>query len=90
MWKGMIAISKHFNKIMLLVEMMYCGYGKNMECFENGEETLKALKERFKPKEKMKKKDYLKLVDELIQSALSSWRTKWYDKYQYYFQGIFY
>ena len=90
MWKGMIAISKHYEKILVLVEMMYCGYGKNMECFENGEDTLKDLKERFKPKEKMKKKDYLKLVDNLIQSALQSWRTKWYDKYQYYFQGIFY
>lgn len=90
MWKGMIAISKHYEKILVLVEMMYCGYGKNMECFENEEDTLKDLKERFKPKEKMKKKDYLKLVDDLIQSALQSWRTKWYDKYQYYFQGIFY
>ena len=90
MWKGMIAISKHYEKIMVLVEMMYCGYGKELKCFEGGEDTLKMLRQRFKPKENMKKRDYLELVDNLIQQAMSSWSTKWYDKYQYYFQGIFY
>jgi len=90
MWKGMIAIAKHYQKIMILVEMMYCGYGKKLECFKNGDLTLTKLKERFKPKNNMKKRDYLALVDSLIQEALSSWRTKWYDKYQYFFEGIFY
>ena len=90
MWKGMIAISKHYEKIMILVEMMYCGYGKKLECFKSGDLTLTKLKERFRPKKDMKKRDYLALVDSLIQEALSSWRTKWYDKYQYLFEGIFY
>ena len=90
MWKGMIAISKHYEKIMILVEMMYCGYGKKLECFKGGDLTLTKLKERFRPKKDMKVRDYLALVDSLIQEALSSWRTKWYDKYQYLFEGIFY
>ena len=90
MWKGMIAISKHYEKIMILVEMMYCGYGKKLECFKSGDSTLTKLKERFRPKKDMKKREYLALVDSLIQQALSSWRTKWYDKYQYFFEGIFY
>ena len=90
MWKGMIAISKHYEKIMILVEMMYCGYGKKLECFKGGDLTLTKLKERFRPKKDMKIRDYLALVDNLIQEALSSWRTKWYDKYQYLFEGIFY
>ena len=90
MWKGMIAISKHYEKIMILVEMMYCGYGKKLECFKGGDITLTKLKERFRPKKDMKKREYLALVDSLIQEALSSWRTKWYDKYQYFFEGIFY
>ena len=90
MWKGMIAIAKHYEKIMILVEMMYCGYGKKLECFKNGDLTLTKLKERFKPKNNMKKRDYLALVDSLIEEALSSWSTKWYDKYQYFFEGIFY
>ena len=90
MWKGMLAISKHYEKIMILVEMMYCGYGKKLECFKSGDASLTKLRDRFKPKKNMKKRDYLALVDSLIQEALSSWRTKWYDKYQYIFEGIFY
>ena len=90
MWKGMIAISKHYEKIMILVEMMYCGYGKKLDCFKSGDVTLTKLKERFRPKKDMKVREYLALVDLLIQEALSSWRTKWYDKYQYFFEGIFY
>ena len=90
MWKGMIAIAKHYEKIMILVEMMYCGYGKKLECFKSGDLTLTKLRQRFRPKKDMKKREYLALVDSLIQEALSSWRTKWYDKYQYFFEGIFY
>ena len=90
MWKGMLAIAKHYEKIMILVEMMYCGYGKKLECFKSGDATLTKLRDRFKPKKNMKKRDYLALVDSLIQEALSSWTTKWYDKYQYFFEGIFY
>ena len=90
MWKGMLAIAKHYEKIMILVEMMYCGYGKKLECFKAGDATLTKLRDRFKPKKNMKKRDYLAFVDSLIQEALSSWRTKWYDKYQYFFEGIFY
>ena len=90
MWKGMIAIAKHYEKIMILVEMMYCGYGKKLDCFKSGDLTLTKLRQRFRPKKDMKKREYLALVDSLIQEALSSWRTKWYDKYQYFFEGIFY
>ena len=90
MWDGMIAISKHYKKIMILTEMMFCGYGTDLLCFERGQDTLQKLKERFCPKEKMKNRDYLELVDNLIENSLGNWRTKWYDKYQYYFQGIFY
>jgi phosphatidylinositol 4-kinase len=90
MWKGMLAIAKHYEKIMILVEMMYCGYGKKLECFKSGDATLTKLRDRFKPKKNMKKRDYLALVDSLIHEALSSWSTKWYDKYQYFFEGIFY
>ena len=90
MWKGMLAIAKHYEKIMILVEMMYCGYGKKLECFKSGDSTLTKLRQRFRPKKNMKKREYLALIDSLIQEALSSWRTKWYDKYQYFFEGIFY
>jgi hypothetical protein len=38
----------------------------------------------------MKTRDYIKLVDSLIEQSIDNWRTKWYDKYQYWVQGIFY
>ena len=29
-------------------------------------------------------------VDNLIRQSVDNWRTKWYDIFQYYVQGIFY
>ena len=70
---------------------MWCGHGKNLECFEKGQETIDALKKRLNPKnEKISKKNIVKLVDNLIGQSVDNWRTKWYDIFQYYFQGIFY
>lgn len=88
--RGFIAACKHYEKIVILIEMMYCGHGSNLPCFERREETLEELKSRFVPKRNMKKHDYIRHVDELIEQSIDNWRTKWYDKYQYYFQGIFY
>jgi len=38
----------------------------------------------------MKSHDYIEHVDSLIGQSFDNWRTKWYDKYQYFFEGIFY
>lgn len=88
LWKGFIASVEHYEKIMTLIEMMYCGHGNSLECFINGQETIDELKKRFIPNQNMKKRDYLEHVDMLISQSLGNWRTKWYDKYQYYVQGI--
>ena len=34
--RGFIAASKHYEKISILVEMMYCGHGYNLPCFVKG------------------------------------------------------
>lgn len=70
--------------------MMYCGHGKNLPCFVMKEYTIESLKERFTPKKNMKTTDYMRHVDSLIERSIDNWRTNWYDKFQYYFQGIFY
>ena len=70
--------------------MMWCGHGKNLDCFEKGQEAIDSLKMRLNPKENMNKKDMFKFVDELIRQSVGNWRTKWYDMFQYYVQGIFY
>ena len=35
---------------MILVEMMYSGYVKQLECFKSGDLSLAKLRERFRPK----------------------------------------
>ena len=88
--KGFTAINKHRDKIIILVEMMWCGHGKNLDCFEKGQEAINELKLRLNPKENMKKNDINRIVDDLINQSVDNWRTKWYDIFQYHSQGIFY
>ena len=88
--KGFKAVNKHRLKISILVEMMYCGHGKNLDCFEKGQEAIDNLKMRLNPQENMTNVDIKKFVDNLISQSVDNWRTKWYDIFQYYVQGIFY
>lgn len=88
LWKGFIASVEHYEKILILIEMMFCGHGNSLPCFINGQVTVDELKKRFIPNQNMKKRDYIEHVDMLISQSLGNWRTKWYDKYQYYVQGI--
>ena len=88
--KGFLAVHKHRSKIVILVEMMWCGHGKNLGCFEGGQETIDELKNRLNPKDYVSKRSVMKLVDKLIGQSVDNWRTKWYDIFQYYVQGIFY
>ena len=88
--KGFKAVNKHRLKISILVEMMYCGHGKNLDCFEKGQEAIDNLKMRLNPQENMTNVDIKKFVDNLISQSVDNWRTRWYDYFQYYVQGIFY
>ena len=88
--KGFVAVNKHREKISILVEMMWCGHGKNLDCFEKGQEAIDQLKIRLNPKDNMKTSDMKKFVDNLISQSVDNWRTKWYDIFQYHVQGIFY
>ena len=88
--KGFWAVHKHREKIIILVEMMWCGNGRNLDCFEKGQETIDLLRERLAPNNCDKKADIFKFVDSLIEQSVDNWRTKWYHIFQYYVQGIFY
>jgi phosphatidylinositol kinase/protein kinase (PI-3 family) len=87
-FRGFYAVTKHSEKITILVEMMFLSC-KDLPCFQNKEYTIHALKERFCPRPNMKLPDYMRHVDSLIEQSIDNWRTKWYDRFQYYFQGIF-
>ena len=89
-FRGFYSLVKHSEKILILVEMMYCGHGKNLPCFELKDQTIELLKARFNPRPNMKKHDYMSHVDSLIEQSIDNWTTKWYDRFQYWAQGIFY
>ena len=88
--KGFTAINKHRDKIIILVEMMWCGHGKNLDCFEKGQEAINELKMRLNPKDNLKKNEINRMVDDLINQSVDNWRTKMYDIFQYHSNGIFY
>ena len=88
LWSGFNALVEHYEKILILVEMMYCGHGNKLPCFEAGQKTIAELRQRFIPRPNMKKRDYMEHVDQLISQSLDNWRTNWYDKFQYILQGI--
>lgn len=89
-FRGFIAAVNNCEKILTLVEMMYCGHGNKLPCFEKGQVAIEELRNRFIPRKNMKPRDYMKHVDSLLRQSIDNWRTKWYDKYQYWVQGIFY
>ena len=88
--KGFMAVNKHREKISILVEMMWCGHGKQLDCFEKGQEAIDQLKIRLNPRPNMKVSEMKLFVDNLISQSVDNWRTKWYDIFQYHVQGIFY
>ncbi len=90
MRKGFTAINKHRHKISILVEMMWCGHGKNLDCFEKGQDAINELKVRLNPKDDLKKNEINRIVDDLINQSAENWRTKLYDKFQHVSNGIFY
>ena len=49
---GFMALQEHADKIIILVEMMMLGQ-KDLPCFQDGEQTVSKLKERFFPTKKM-------------------------------------
>ena len=90
MKKGFTAVNKHRHKISILVEMMWCGHGKNLDCFEKGQDAINELKARLNPKDDLKKNEISNIVDDLINQSAESWTTKMYDFYQSHSNGIFY
>ena len=78
---GFKAIIKNKEKILILVEMMWCGHGKKLPCFEREQETINELRNRLEPKNE-------NIVEELISQSIKSWTTTVYDYFQYYVQGI--
>lgn len=81
---------KHQNKILMLVKMMYSSSGTTMPCFEKGEEGIKKMEDRFNPVDVITDAQLNLHCQKLVDRSLDNWATKWYDRFQYFAQGIFY
>ena len=88
--KGYFAIYDNFEKIQKLVEFMFMGQGKYFPCFVEKENSLKNLKDRLRPSDTMSKQQKIQYIDDLLSKSIDNWTTNYYDKFQYYIQGIFY
>ena len=86
--EGFIALQQNSEKIIIIVEMMLMGQ-HDLPCFKGKEQTIIELKDRFFPTGKrFTEKEAQKFVDQLISQSYDNWRTKAYDNFQYYVQGI--
>ena len=88
--KGFKAAKKHQESIITLVKMMYTSHGEELPCFEGGERCVEELELRFNPERVRDIGDLNIYIQNMINESLDNYRTRWYDKFQYYLQGIFY
>lgn len=51
---------------------------------DNPELAIRNLRERLNPTNRLEKH-----VESLIEEAVGSWTTHWYDSYQFYITGVF-
>ncbi|GMR30143.1 hypothetical protein PMAYCL1PPCAC_00338 [Pristionchus mayeri] len=84
MLQGLVAARKHIDRIMNIVEIMI--HGSPLACFRAGEACIKAMRDRFHLTATDKQLEVL--VDRMVEESRDSLRTRLYDNYQYYSNGI--
>jgi phosphatidylinositol kinase/protein kinase (PI-3 family) len=85
--RAFLAARKHRQRILVLVEMMLTG-NSDLPCFRGGPRAVMAgLRARFF--ETASERACVNLVHGLIDRSLDNWRSRWYDAYQRWAQGVF-
>jgi len=82
--RGFMEVRKYSEKITLLVEMML--QGAKMPCFAAMQQTVDALKERFALG--LTEDECVEYVENLINQSMGNWRTRYYETFQWYTNGI--
>ncbi|CAG9311014.1 unnamed protein product [Blepharisma stoltei] len=81
--QGFLELRKHVDKLEILIIMMA---GRKFPCFRDFDKAVNEFRERFhlsKTDEKC-----MTLIDNLVASAANNWRTRRYDAFQRYSNGI--
>jgi len=90
-FRGFMEARKYHEKILLILEMWLINSKYNtsvLPCLAGGKPAVDALAERFRMGYTEKEcRDY---IDSLIQTALGSWRTREYDRFQFLTRGVLY
>ena len=81
--QGFLAVRKHADRIILLIEMMQ---GMGCPCFRGGQRVLQGLKRRYMLASTEERT--IEHVLGLIGESLDNWRTRQYDYYQRVLNGI--
>jgi len=85
--QAFLAARKYRERIILLAEMMLSGNG-DLKCFVGGPRAVMAgLRARFHEHES--DRACVALVHRLVDQSVDNWRTRWYDAYQRWAQGVF-
>jgi phosphatidylinositol 4-kinase len=85
--RSFLIARKYRYRITLLAEMMIAG-NEDLPCFAGDPRgTIDRLIERFRPD--LSVSECEEHVHQLIDASLDNWRTRWYDKYQRWFVGVF-
>ena len=84
MVKGFLALRKHADRIISMIEMMH--KDSKLPCFYSGESALSSLRDRFQLS--LTEQQATDFVDKLISTSLANVFTKLYDTFQYYSNGI--
>jgi phosphatidylinositol kinase/protein kinase (PI-3 family) len=83
-----MALQENAEKIIIIIEMMFMGQN-DLSCFKGGEQTIRDLKDRFFPNgRKFTNNECQRFIDNLVVVSYENWRTRCYDNFQYYCQGI--
>ena len=84
--RAFLAARKYSQRIILLVQMMLSG-NEHLPCFVGGPRAVMAgLRSRFR--EDLSERECVALVNRLIESSMDNWRTRAYDAYQAWSQGV--
>jgi phosphatidylinositol 4-kinase len=81
--QGFLAVRKHADRILLLVEMMQ---DSGCPCFKSRVAAVEGLRKRFHLA--LPEPQVVEVVLGLISDSLDAWRTRQYDYYQRVLNGI--
>jgi phosphatidylinositol 4-kinase len=84
--RGFLAARKYRERIILLVEMMLSG-NSDLSCFRGGPAAVVGgVRGRFR--EGLNDRACALYFHSLIDQSIDNWRTRWYDHYQRWAQGV--